>query len=527
MAVCPPKGLSRTSDGVQRASIVHGETLEKAYGVGTNARRREVKTGEGVAVAWTVPSGAGEFHLPVSVCKESHLLVAFQGALSNRAVLHAHLGVPEGTTMSDAKLLALLALEHPDKPHTVVAKLRGTFSFVVVDTASVRLFASRDPSGTIPLNLYHHADGAVVVTNYANTPEQVNATLEAPLKVENMQEIEVGTLVFGHHAIQRGHVQKFAPAADSMEKSKAAAAAAAAAALSGLRDVKPQQVTFEQLQEASRRKSRELARKPKPVVVDYSTAVAMAASPHLDWVPVAATPTPQPRKLSPVDKTQKQRCLESSWWRKEPHPNPAYVPPQRRSLDVNAQASNALKRVESVSEGTTVDSWVEMKPTPMAPQHVEYTQRTSLDLNADMMARVMVMKEQSQQSPFETEGEKEPETEARTSLDMNADMMKHVMQAQKKPSHQEKIEEAVSALHEVASQLTVEEWMERAEDFEGFENVFDGIASSPTKSVLSAARAQHARLALITPATTFKACRSLLSAVSSATGSCANLQALV
>lgn len=55
--------------------------------------------------------------------------------------------------MSDAKLLALLALEHPDKPHTVVAKLRGTFSFVVVDTASVRLFASRDPSGTIPLNL--------------------------------------------------------------------------------------------------------------------------------------------------------------------------------------------------------------------------------------------------------------------------------------------------------------------------------------------------------------------------------------
>lgn len=55
---------------------------------------------------------------------------------------------------------------------------------------------------------YHHADGAVVVTNYANTPEQVNATLEAPLKVENMQEIEVGTLVFGHHAIQRGHVQK-------------------------------------------------------------------------------------------------------------------------------------------------------------------------------------------------------------------------------------------------------------------------------------------------------------------------------
>ena len=137
-----------------------------------------------------------------------------------------------------------------------------------------------------------------------------------------------------------------------MEKSKAAAAAAATAALAGLRDVKPQQVTFAQLQEASRRKSRELARKPKPVVVDYPTAVAMAASPHLDWVPLPATPTPPPRALSPVDAAQKQRCLESSWWRKEPHPNPAYVPaaaaaaaapaaayvpPQRRSLDPGAQ----------------------------------------------------------------------------------------------------------------------------------------------------------------------------------------------
>jgi hypothetical protein len=98
MAVCPPKGLSRTDEGVQRASIVHGETLEKAYGVGTNARRREVKTGEGVAVAWTMPGGAGEYHLPVSLCKESHLLVAFQGAISNRAALHAHLGAPEGTS---------------------------------------------------------------------------------------------------------------------------------------------------------------------------------------------------------------------------------------------------------------------------------------------------------------------------------------------------------------------------------------------------------------------------------------------
>jgi hypothetical protein len=192
--------------------------------------------------------------------------------------------------------------------------------------------------------------------------------------------------------------------------------------------------------------------------------------------------------------------------------------------------SNAPKRVEPVAEATTVNSWVEMKPTPLAPQNLEHRQRTSLDLNADMMARVMVMKEQNQESPFELEEEEAPKKDARTSLDMNADMMAHVMQAKKKAAHQAQIEEAVSALHEVASQLTVEEWMERAQDFEGFETTADVIASSPTKDSLapiSAARAAHARLGLGGATTTFKACRSLLSAVSSATGSCANLQALV
>jgi hypothetical protein len=153
----------------------------------------------------------------------------------------------------------------------------------------------------------------------------------------------------------RSHPAQFSPAADTIEKSKAAAAAAAAAALSGLRDVKPQQVTFAQLQEASRRKSRELARKPKPVVVDYSTAVAMAASPHLEWVPVATTPTQAPRTLSPVSAAQRQRCLESSWWRKDPHPNPAYVPPQRRSLDAKAQVRGPRTTNEYSPEWPTHD----------------------------------------------------------------------------------------------------------------------------------------------------------------------------
>jgi hypothetical protein len=34
-------------------------------------------------------------------------------------------------TKTDAELVALLSLEHPEKPHNVLAKLRGTYSFVV------------------------------------------------------------------------------------------------------------------------------------------------------------------------------------------------------------------------------------------------------------------------------------------------------------------------------------------------------------------------------------------------------------
>jgi hypothetical protein len=56
-------------------------------------------------------------------------------------------------TKTDAELVALLSLEHPEKPHNVLAKLRGTYSFVVVDTVNVRIFASRDPTGIAPLFL--------------------------------------------------------------------------------------------------------------------------------------------------------------------------------------------------------------------------------------------------------------------------------------------------------------------------------------------------------------------------------------
>jgi hypothetical protein len=97
VAICPPKSLRSTDGGVKRASIEHGLSLESMYGVADSARRREVNTGFGVAAAWNDNnSDSGDFTMPVSVCRDQHLLVAFQGALSNRAALCAHLAVSKG-----------------------------------------------------------------------------------------------------------------------------------------------------------------------------------------------------------------------------------------------------------------------------------------------------------------------------------------------------------------------------------------------------------------------------------------------
>ena len=57
-----------------------------------------------------------------------------------------------GVTKTDAELVALLSLEHPEKPHNVLAKLRGTYSFVVVDTVKrAHLRLSRPHGHRAPL----------------------------------------------------------------------------------------------------------------------------------------------------------------------------------------------------------------------------------------------------------------------------------------------------------------------------------------------------------------------------------------
>ena len=184
------------------------------------------------------------------------------------------------------------------------------------------------------------------------------------------------------------------------------------------------QVSFEELKEHSRRKSRELSRKAQ--------AVAGAQVVELSFT--AETVQQNLHKLEAAkheEKTAAQRqemCNASSWWRKEPHPHAAYVPPQRRSMDVVRSAPTPLPLLPTVRRALTAtrlwmmvqawksptreakkSAWVQMdtateaevisvKATVVAAME---DRRTSLELNADMMALVMVMKERSASSTAE------------------------------------------------------------------------------------------------------------------------------
>jgi len=105
-------------------------------------------------------------------------------------------------------------------PMKVLSKLQGQFSFAVMDTESVRIFAARDNAGGMPLYQGRLPDGTLVVSNF--TPEGLEMEVEVP----------GGHYLFGN---RRGNVpQKFSPALEDLERDTTKAQSAAMRALEGL-----------------------------------------------------------------------------------------------------------------------------------------------------------------------------------------------------------------------------------------------------------------------------------------------------
>eukprot|EP00242_Pyramimonas_sp_CCMP2087_P003279 CAMPEP_0198229728 /NCGR_PEP_ID=MMETSP1445-20131203/114274_1 /TAXON_ID=36898 /ORGANISM="Pyramimonas sp., Strain CCMP2087" /LENGTH=610 /DNA_ID=CAMNT_0043910201 /DNA_START=287 /DNA_END=2119 /DNA_ORIENTATION=+ len=186
----------------------------------------QVWLSDGGGVAVSTPSAATKTLVRPEVFVNDTLIVAFCGYLTNLEELTTKMLYKELCEVGylpernlSARVVGMLYAKTHD-PSQVVAKLRGTFSFAVLDTESVRVFAARDNSGSMPLFQGRLPDGTLVVSNF--TPEGL----------EMEEEVPSGHYIFGNRRANVSH--KFSPALDELQQATTHAHSAACHALEGL-----------------------------------------------------------------------------------------------------------------------------------------------------------------------------------------------------------------------------------------------------------------------------------------------------
>lgn len=220
ICVCPPKGLS---GGGARRKSTDEQVAQKLSQFHLNS---QVWLSDGGGLAVSTPSVVTDTMTRPETFVNDNLIVAFCGELTNLEQLVTKTlfeemayagGLPEANLSARVVGTLYTKLQEPEK---VVAKLRGTFAFVVHDTATVRMFAARDNSGDLPLYQGRLEDGTVVVSNYR--PEGFDMDTEVP----------AGHFVFGNSRLSVP--QKFSPALGDIQQARTQAQAAASRALEGL-----------------------------------------------------------------------------------------------------------------------------------------------------------------------------------------------------------------------------------------------------------------------------------------------------
>jgi len=186
----------------------------------------QVWLSDGGGVAVSTPSVATKTLVRPEVFVSDTLVVAFCGYLTNLEELTTKMLYKELCEVGylpernlNARVVGMLYAKTHD-PSQVVAKLRGIFSFAVLDTESVRVFAARDNSGSMPLFQGRLPDGTLVVSNF--TPEGLEMEVEVPS----------GHYIFGNRRANVPH--KFSPALDELQRAMTHAHSAAHHALEGL-----------------------------------------------------------------------------------------------------------------------------------------------------------------------------------------------------------------------------------------------------------------------------------------------------
>lgn len=306
---CPPKEL-RLGEQSNTNSRDIVKTILAKFGFEENI---VLTNGGGLAVS---PGADGS--LP-QVFYDGLNLVAFTGELTNvEELAQKHLDTEEcqkSLTATAAEVLC--ALYSQFRLEGVLAKLRGTFSFVVYDSTQVRAFAARDPSGKIPLMQTFMKDGALVVSNFESDLLAVEGAVT---------EITAGHFVYGWRRCNV--LQKFSPDKCELDAARNTAQTAAARALAGIGAIRSPA-------SARRRFAKQTPKASvpaKPVAPTKSTTPAQCTTPvkvsaKVEVISTVTAPARTSHKEShkrakygdkSTEKSEKHiRAEASTWWRKE------------------------------------------------------------------------------------------------------------------------------------------------------------------------------------------------------------------
>jgi hypothetical protein len=327
VCTCPPKELDLQAEN----GFVHRRN--------TDAQVREILSTFGFNISSQVFLGNGG-GLALSegpeLFNDGRVIVAFCGDLSNKMELANKVLKEEQVTENLCARLVGTLCGRLNNPHTIMGKLRGKFSFIVLDTTIVRVFAARDCSGTFPLYQSRLHDGSLVVCNYATE------------HCEQQIEIPPGYFVYGGRRCD--FPQKFSPELAALEEAKEVAQGAVARALQGIR-------TKSDLLPGSRLSLRKAPRKinvakPKPSINPVDPTVPLVTVISAEVVHKA----PPQRK-----KNTSARADSSTWWRKpvlSAGAVPFTMPPAAmEGVDtaVSVEDSSALKATQPEISGVSTE----------------------------------------------------------------------------------------------------------------------------------------------------------------------------
>eukprot|EP00238_Polyblepharides_amylifera_P011508 CAMPEP_0196579554 /NCGR_PEP_ID=MMETSP1081-20130531/22729_1 /TAXON_ID=36882 /ORGANISM="Pyramimonas amylifera, Strain CCMP720" /LENGTH=452 /DNA_ID=CAMNT_0041899179 /DNA_START=134 /DNA_END=1492 /DNA_ORIENTATION=+ len=306
MLVCPPKAIS-----FDESHCVVGRTntdmqvlaLFKEHGM--DSHQIQLVPGGGLAV-----ESASKHVEAAQISTLNSNVVVFEGRLNNFEYLASKIGLTPDTVEyaslkkdPNAEAILISIMYENFSVKTILGKLRGIFSFLVLNTETVRVFAAIDPSGTIPMKQCHMSDGTHIVANFDFCPAEER---------DEVHEIPAGCFIAGGRRAMTPEM--FSPPLAELTAATEVAKKAVASALLNISAVSP---IATKMQKRRRRpnKNKQAATKAEDMAIPALNINATAFMPSRPKSEANSKEGLTTLKLE-TSETTKNRASQSSWWRK-------------------------------------------------------------------------------------------------------------------------------------------------------------------------------------------------------------------